>query len=165
MKYIHSFFCDFKTRPPCYGDTIVRLPVAPKCVTVKQTEGALWEVICMPELFSTLRSLRSCLHSRITASAAHICTSCSAPALSTRPSLCDTGLQRSSCYRYLTWDSGSGLYAHLRSPTLIVLSLPCTNPPRSHETRFVNPLINYINPFGLSLLPFFHLVYKIKNHS
>ena len=37
--------------------------------------------------------------------------------------------------------------------------------PRNHETRFVNPLINYINPFGLSLLPFFHLVYKIKNHS
>ena len=34
---------------------MVRPPVAPKCVTVKQTEGALWEVICMPELFSTLR--------------------------------------------------------------------------------------------------------------
>ena len=34
---------------------MVRPPVAPKCVTVKQTEGALWEVICMSELFSTLR--------------------------------------------------------------------------------------------------------------
>ena len=46
MKYIHSFFCDFKTRPPCYSDMIVRPLVAPKCVTVKQTEGALWEVVC-----------------------------------------------------------------------------------------------------------------------
>ena len=93
MKYIHSFFATLKPDPPCYSDTIVRPPVAPKCVTVKQTEGALWEVICMPELFSTLRPLRSCLHSRITASAAHTCNSCSAPAVSTRPSLCDTGLQ------------------------------------------------------------------------
>lgn len=56
MKYIHSFFATLKPDPPCYSDTIVRPPVAPKCVTVKQTEGALWEVICMPELFSTLRS-------------------------------------------------------------------------------------------------------------
>ena len=86
MKYIHSFFATLKPDPPCYSYTIVRPPVALKCVTVKQTEGALWEVICMPELFSTLRSLRSCLHSRITASAAHTCNSCSAPAVSTRPS-------------------------------------------------------------------------------
>ena len=53
------------------------------------------------------------------------------------------GAPTSSCDRYLT------LYPD---------SVP-------NETRFVNPLIIYINPFGLSLLHFFHLVYKIKNHS
>ena len=45
---------------------IVRPPVAPKCVTVKQTEGALWEVICVSELFSTLRPCgRALTHSSI----------------------------------------------------------------------------------------------------
>ena len=50
---------------------IIRPPVALKCVTVKQTEGALWEVICMPELFSTLRPCGRAIPSCITSSAAH----------------------------------------------------------------------------------------------